>query len=141
MTKPFEQQVEHALAELEPPLRIVSSETFDTFDDAIVVLDDGPVLWRLIRERSDVGVQAASSQHASEWYDIAPIERVLGTAASSSTGFPAQSLDKAMQRLTAVRPAVRQAFARDWNATRRALKREVDAWNAEIGRPSRSRHD
>lgn len=127
MSESFKQLVENAIAALEPRPAIVASEVFPTFDDAIVVLHDGNVRWRLIRERTDVALQAASLRNPDEWYDAAFVEALsFGSADPEPTGYPQRTLDSAIAQLVKLRPAIQQSFGSDWAATRQALREAVD---------------
>ena len=123
MTPSFQDLVEGAVAHLAPRPRIIYFEEFDSFDNAIAILEDGAVRWRLLRERSDVGVQASSSQDPEEWYDIATTESLLGVTEPASSGYPQRTLEAAVRRIARLRSELQRLFGPDWTVTRRSLKR------------------
>ena len=113
MAKSFKQLVEEAIANLTPVMRVSSFETFKSFGDAILILQDGDVRWRLIRERSNVHVQASSSQGPDKWHNIAEIEAMYGVITPQIAGYPAQTLETAIERMVRVRSDLHRSFGRD----------------------------
>src|SRR5687767_8670482 len=61
-----------------PPLTVVESSETGSFDDGIVVLRDGQVLWRFVRERSVLTLVAAPEFDRAHWFDVDLLKRLLG---------------------------------------------------------------
>ena len=106
----------------------------------MVIVDDGSVLWRLIRERSNVSLQAAAAaQSPEEWFDASLLEAVcLGKTTDEKNTYPTRTLESAVAQLIALRTVVRESFTSNWKATRRRLQQTAAQWNeSTMNRPAR----
>ncbi|MBY5162869.1 hypothetical protein [Salsipaludibacter albus] len=64
--------------------RLVDSEVGQSFGDAFVVWSNGSLDWRLVRDRSQLFLEARP-MGVDEWFDIDLLMRVLGEPAQASS--------------------------------------------------------
>src|SRR3990170_3520713 len=84
-----------------PPLEVVGATETGSFDDATVELRDGHVLWRIIRERSVLGLVACPEFDRRVWYDADLLKRFLGYDGETRRGAaegPAEALRELMKK-------------------------------------------
>jgi hypothetical protein len=131
-----------------PPLELVGSSKTGSFDDAIVELRDRKVLWRVLRERSVLGLMACPEFDRSQWYDADLLRRFFGGGSAaprhkrgSAEAFLAlmkRSVEDVINELEEVREPVAAAFTEStWEETRQELidlgrRRDLELF----GRPS-----
>lgn len=137
---------EHALR-LTPPLHVLGSRQYETFDDASVDLADGPVTWRIIQERSILDLLAAPAMDTALWFDADLLGRLVGRPTSrprwseelvGGLPFPvSRSVEEIFEDLQRLRPLLAVIFDQTvWPETRQRLQslgrqRDFERW----GRP------
>jgi hypothetical protein len=131
-----------------PPLEVVASTGTGSFDDAAVELRDEHVLWRIVRERSVLGLIACPEFDRSVWYDAPLLRRFLGygseTWRGAAPGSPealreptTNSVENLVREIEQLRQPVAAAFAAStWDMTRVELLDLGHRRDAELfGRP------
>lgn len=124
-----------AIAEgLHPPLAAIASHSDDTFDYSHVDLQDGDIVWRVVRERSVLEVRAMPVRDSSEWFEARRLRRFFGLS-SPASAYPRGSVERlkflmnrsvedVMRELQELRPLVAAAFDNGvWPRTHEALQR------------------
>ena len=123
--------VSDAIQAVRPPLPIVDATETGSFDDAVVEMADGYVLWRIIRERSVLALVAAPDFDRSVWYDSDLLMRLLREETMRPAAIPpsidllmtGHSLQDLIHDLEELRSAVGVAFVEStWTATRQRLQ-------------------
>jgi hypothetical protein len=147
MTTDFFAAVSEATQRVRPALTVITSAEIGSFDDAFVEMRDGRVLWRIIRERSVLGLVVAPEFDHSVWYDVDLVRRLLGSdgACGREIGGATEvlqevmtgSLDDLVEDLERLRPFVAAAFDEfTWEQTRQRLTELGRRRDAELfGRP------
>jgi hypothetical protein len=148
MTTDLRATVAEAAERARPSLEVVGSTETGSFDDAAVELRDGHVRWRIIRERSVLGLAACPEFDRSAWYDADLLKRFLGQGSGGqkhvtrgSAQAPRELMTKSVQGvisdLEQLRQPISAAFAEvTWETTRRELMDLGRRRDAELfGRP------
>lgn len=125
------EDVTRVAGRLVPPLTIIGLGETGSFDDAIVELRDGHVVWRIVRERSVLSLVAAPAWDSKMWYDADLLSRFLGAGSNtedrSSRILPLAEMTKitvqdVIEELEKIRKPVATAFSQPtWHETRRRL--------------------
>ena len=130
-----------------PPLVVVSAAQYESFDNAAVELRDAHVLWRIIRERSVLRLEASPVWDPSVAFDADLLRRFLGyeieperhTAGSMEAlrDLRAISMDDLAAQLEELRQPIAATFDEStWDATRWRLLDLGRRRDAELfGRP------
>ena len=136
-----------------PSLTVVRSTESESFDDGSVELRDGHVLWKVVRERGLLRLEAAPSWDSEVTFDADLLKRFLGHDAGprqtrvgsvEALGeLMAVSLDDLSRELDELRQAIAAAFDEaTWATTRRELMMLGRRRDAELfGRPYRPTDD
>lgn len=135
------------IVRLEPPLRIVGFRRHDAFDNASVDLEDGSVIWRIMRERSILDLLVAPTIDTTEWFEADLLGQLTGRPISRpqrSTelvgGLPypvSRSITQIIDDLRTLRVSVAELFeSSDWPETRERLRHLGYGRDSEVfGRP------
>jgi hypothetical protein len=124
------------IVRLEPPLRVAGSRRCESFDNASVDLEDGAIIWRIMRERAILHLLAAPTIDTTQWFDADLLGQLTGQPTSrppQSTkllgGLPypvSRSITDLIDDVRALRPSLAAMFDPPiWPETRRQLRQAL----------------
>jgi hypothetical protein len=127
------------MARFAPGPVLTESVVYDSFDNALVILSDGPVRWRIIRERSHVSLEAASHNAPDEWYEATFLEQVLRGEPENEAApleYPRATLSSVIARFEKLREPTLAAFGpmSRWGPVREDLRGAKARWAARLYR-------
>jgi hypothetical protein len=134
MSSAFLKDVDELARRFWPPLTVIGSNETGSFDDVSVDLQDGHVVWRVVRERSVLRLEAAPSWEPNASFDADLLRRFRGQAVERERRdapagsverlreLLARSMDDLESELHQLRQPVAAAFNESaWETTRRQL--------------------